>query len=73
MAEPADPPAEPSDGSDEAAGELTLAEVAAQAGVSTQTVRRWVSRQLVPGYEGTWTPAAAAYVRVVARLRARET
>jgi len=71
VAEPADPPAEPSDGSDEAAGELTLAEVAAQAGVSTQTVRRWVSRQLVPGYEGTWTPAAAAYVRVVARLRAR--
>jgi adenylate cyclase len=26
---------------------------------------------LVPGYEGRWTPAAAAYVRVVARLRAR--
>ena len=26
---------------------------------------------LVPGYAGRWTPAAAAYVRVVARLRAR--
>jgi adenylate cyclase len=26
---------------------------------------------LVPGFEGHWTPAAAAYVRVVARLRAR--
>jgi adenylate cyclase len=25
----------------------------------------------VPGYDGRWTPAAAAYVRVVARLRAR--
>ena len=70
MAEPADPPDEPADGSDEA-GQLTLAQVAAGAGVSTQTVRRWVQRGLVPGYDGTWTPAAAAYVRVVARLRAR--
>jgi adenylate cyclase len=26
---------------------------------------------LVPGYEGTWTPSAQAYVRVVARLRSR--
>jgi adenylate cyclase len=26
---------------------------------------------LVPGYDGRWTPASAAYVRVVARLRAR--
>lgn len=26
---------------------------------------------LVPGYEGQWTPSALAYVRVVARLRAR--
>jgi adenylate cyclase len=26
---------------------------------------------LIPGYDGRWTPAAAAYVRVVARLRAR--
>jgi adenylate cyclase len=51
--------------------ELTLAQVAARAGVTAATVRRWVERGLVPGYEGTWTPAAAAYVRVVARLRAR--
>jgi adenylate cyclase len=51
--------------------ELTLAQVAARAGVTPTTVRRWVERGLVPGYEGTWTPAAAAYVRVVARLRAR--
>ena len=51
--------------------ELTLGQVAARAGVTPTTVRRWVERGLVPGYEGTWTPAAAAYVRVVARLRAR--
>ena len=52
------------------AGELTLAEVAARADVSAATVRRWVAKGLVPGYEGHWTPAAVAYVRVVARLRA---
>jgi adenylate cyclase len=52
-------------------GELTLAQVAARAGVSTGTVKRWVQKGLVPGYEGVWTPGAAAYVRVVARLRAR--
>jgi adenylate cyclase len=53
------------------AGELTLAQVAARAGVSPGTVKRWIAAGLVPGYEGRWTPAAAAYVRVVARLRAR--
>ncbi len=52
-------------------GELTLAQVAARAGVAPATVRRWVAGGLIPGYEGTWTPAAAAYARVVARLRAR--
>jgi adenylate cyclase len=52
-------------------GELTLAQVAARAGVAPATVRRWVDGGLIPGYEGTWTPAAAAYARVVARLRAR--
>ncbi len=52
-------------------GELTLAQVAARAGVSAATVRRWVAKGLVPGYDGRWTPSAMAYVRVVARLRAR--
>jgi adenylate cyclase len=52
-------------------GELTLAQVGARAGVSPATVNRWVNRGLVPGYDGSWTPAAVAYVRVVARLRAR--
>jgi adenylate cyclase len=50
---------------------LTLAQVAAGAGVSAATVSRWVARDLIPGFDGTWTPAAAAYVRVIARLRAR--
>src|SRR5271155_107039 len=52
-------------------GELTLAQVAARAGVSPATVRRWVSGGLIPGHDGRWTPAGAAYARVVARLRAR--
>ena len=64
MAEPKDPPPDEP-------GELTLAQVAARAGVSPGTVTRWVARGLVPGYDGTWTAASAAYVRVVARLRAR--
>src|SRR5271154_2053033 len=51
--------------------ELTLAQVAARAGGSPATGTRWVQKGLVPGYEGGWTPSAVAYVRVVARLRAR--
>ncbi|MGO9322140.1 MAG: adenylate cyclase regulatory domain-containing protein [Solirubrobacteraceae bacterium] len=64
MAEPADEPASET-------GELTLAQVAARAGVSPATVRRWVHGGLIPGYDGSWTPASAAYARVIARLRAR--
>jgi adenylate cyclase len=63
--------AEPEDRPRNEARALTLAQVAARAGVSPGTVRRWVARGLVPGYDGSWTAAAAAYVRVVARLRAR--
>jgi adenylate cyclase len=51
--------------------ELTLAQVAAKVGVSEGTVRRWVAKGLVPGFDGRWNPSAVAYVRVVARLRAR--
>ncbi len=51
--------------------ELTLAQVAARADVSPGTVRRWVSMGLVPEFDGHWTPAMVAYVRIVARLRAR--
>ncbi len=50
---------------------LTLTQVAARAGVSPGTVRRWVKEGLVPRYDGTWTPAAASHVRIVARLRER--
>ena len=49
----------------------TLTQVAERAGVSAGTVRRWVSDRLVPQYEGEWTPAAVAQVRIVARLRSR--
>jgi adenylate cyclase len=51
--------------------ELMLKQVAARAGVTQATVRRWVKEGLVPQYEGTWTPAAASHVRIVARLRER--
>ncbi len=64
MAEPADDPVGET-------GELTLAQVAARAGVSPATVRRWMEGGLIPGHDGRWTPASAAYARVVARLRAR--
>jgi adenylate cyclase len=53
------------------ADEPTLAQVAARAGVSPATVRRWVNEGLVPQYEGAWTHVAVAHVRIVARLRAR--
>jgi adenylate cyclase len=67
----------PSDGHSESppedspANELTLKQVAARAGVTQGTVRRWVKEGLVPQFEGTWTPAAASHVRIVARLRER--
>ena len=56
---------------DPPAGELTLKQVAARAGVTPATVRRWVKEGLVPQYEGEWMPAAASHVRIVARLRER--
>ncbi len=73
----ATPPDSPEDGStngpleDPLPSELTLKQVAARAGVTQATVRRWVRDGLVPQYDGTWTPAAASHVRIVARLRER--
>ena len=66
---PESPSEDPPDGSP--IGELTLKQVAARAGVTAATVRRWVKEGLVPQYEGVWTPAAASHVRIVARLRER--
>jgi adenylate cyclase len=63
--------AEPGTGPASNPAEPTLAQVAAHAGVSSGTVTRWIAKGLVPGYAGRWTPSAVAYVRVVARLRAR--
>lgn len=54
-----------------APGLLTLGQVAARAGVTPATVRRWVKEGVVPQFEGVWTPAAASHVRIVARLRER--
>jgi adenylate cyclase len=54
---------------------LSLSQVAARAGVTTATLKRWVERGIIPdGKRVTsdgWTPAAAAHARVVARLRER--
>ncbi len=62
---------EPGDDALSETDELTLAEVAARVDVSPATVRRWVSKGLVPGFDGRWTASTVAYLRVVARLRAR--
>jgi adenylate cyclase len=57
-------------GTSEASG-LTLAQVAARAGVAPATVRRWVKEGLIPQYNGGWSAAAARQVGIVARLRER--
>ena len=51
--------------------ELTLAQVARRAGVQASTLRRWADTGVIPGFDGTWTPAQAAHARIVARLRER--
>ena len=48
--------------------ELTTAQVARRAGITPATLRRWTKQGLVPGFDGTWTPALAAHARIVARL-----
>jgi adenylate cyclase len=54
---------------------LSLRDVAARAGVTPATLKRWVDQGVIPGAAAAtkdgWTPAAAAHARVVARLRER--
>ena len=49
----------------------TLADVAAEIGVTPDTLRRWVRGGVVPLRDDRWTPAAVAHARIVARLRKR--
>jgi adenylate cyclase len=51
-------------------GERTDAQVARHIGVTPKTLKRWVDSGVVPK-DGTWTPAAVAHARIVARLRER--
>jgi adenylate cyclase len=53
--------------------QLTLAEVAAQAGVTSATLKRWARAGVIPDADGDsgWSPVATAHARIVARLRAR--
>jgi adenylate cyclase len=54
---------------------LSTSQVAARAGVTTATLKRWVENGIIPDGKNVtaagWTPAAAAHARVVARLRDR--
>jgi adenylate cyclase len=50
---------------------LSLAEAARRAGVAPATLRRWARQGVIPLTDGTWTHAAAAHARIVARLRER--
>jgi adenylate cyclase len=54
---------------------VTTAVVAARAGVTPGTLRRWVTAGLIPGAPrrsgAAWPPVAVAHARIVARLRER--
>jgi adenylate cyclase len=53
---------------------LTLRQAAERAGVSPSTLTRWAETGVIPDVHGaadSWTAAAAAHARIVARLRAR--
>jgi adenylate cyclase len=51
--------------------EVTAADVARRIDVPPATLRRWVRSGLVPLADGTWTDAAIAQARIIARLRER--
>jgi len=52
---------------------LSLQETAARAGVSPATLRRWVREGVIPETvrDGSWSPQAVSWARLVARLRER--
>ena len=52
---------------------VNLKEVAAEVGVTPETLRRWAKAGIIPGVDGTgaWTRPAIAHARIVARLRER--
>jgi adenylate cyclase len=50
---------------------MTVKEAAQRAGVSSETLRRWVRAGMIPQYSGEWTAAAVGHARVVARMRER--
>jgi adenylate cyclase len=53
-------------------GVISRSEAARRAGVPAQTLGRWARDGLVPhARDGSWTPAAVAQARIVARLRER--
>jgi adenylate cyclase len=53
--------------------QLTLAEAAAQAGVTPATLKRWARAGVIPDADGdsSWSPVAIAHARIVSRLRSR--
>ena len=50
---------------------ISLAEASRISGVKESTLKRWAGDGIVPVDDGTWTRAAAAQARVVARMRER--
>jgi adenylate cyclase len=50
---------------------ISVEEASRIAGVPASTLERWAKEEVVPVSDGTWTPAAAAQARVVARMRDR--
>jgi adenylate cyclase len=50
---------------------ISLSDAARRAGVSPATLKRWAEDGVVPIRDGSWTAAAAAQARVVARMRER--
>ncbi|MGH2840954.1 MAG: adenylate/guanylate cyclase domain-containing protein [Solirubrobacteraceae bacterium] len=49
----------------------STAQVARAVQTTPATLRRWIKRDLIPQYDGKWTPAAIAHARLVARMRER--